>query len=172
MVFIRPVAELVTQDRLKQVIEYNSTTGVFRWLRIPENRAVAGKYAAVSKDHYGYGNIVVDGRSYKAHRLAWLYVYGAHPTNEIDHVNRDAGDNRIVNLREATRKQNMENLSIRQDNQSLEKGVGYVKLTGKYRARIRHNGSTLVLGTFSTLGEASDAYSRASQELFTHRYVP
>src|SRR4051812_32087311 len=99
---------MLTQARLQQVLRYNRRTGVFYW-RAPI-RAVRGSPAG-ARNSWGYWQTRIDGKQYKNHRLAWLYVYGCFPNGRLDHKNRNNSDNRISNLRVATPGQNRANSS-------------------------------------------------------------
>lgn len=95
--------------------------------------------------------------------MAWLYVYGEWPDFEIDHINGDAHDNRICNLRRATHQQNMANSKVRAHNASGLKGVQRHTLSRKWRARIQVSGRTIHIGLFDTKEEAHEAYMRAAR---------
>lgn len=97
-----------------------------------------------------------------AHRLAWLYVYGEWPDAEIDHINGNTGDNRISNLRPATRAQNGANRGRQTNNASGVKGVCWHAQSGKWRAMIRISGKSRHLGLFNDIGAAAAAYARAT----------
>ena len=100
---------ILTQKRLKEVLSYCQSSGMFIWENPKSNRVVKGDTAG-AKDHYGYIVIRIDGVLYKAHRLVWLYVHGAMPDGNLDHINRVKDDNRVSNLRVANQSQNMSNL--------------------------------------------------------------
>jgi hypothetical protein len=111
----------------------------------------------------GRRQIRVDGRTYQASNLAWLYVYGRWPVRGLDHKNTIADDDRISNLRLATKAQNMQNSKPRADGIGI-KGVGQHQ--GRYRARITIDGAQLHLGMFTTAEEAHAAYRRAARKHF------
>jgi hypothetical protein len=100
-----------------------------------------------------------------AHRLAWLWVYGEWPTEDLDHINRNREDNRISNLRLASRSENMANTCGRKDNALACRGV-HKLASGKYRAAISKNGKKYDLGIFPELREASAAYKTAQRQLY------
>jgi hypothetical protein len=115
---------------------------------------------------------MVDGTMYAAHRLAWLYVHGSFPANMLDHINRQTSDNRIANLREATHKQNRENLNVPKNNTSGMIGVYWVPSSKKWQAKIGHNKQRIHLGYFQTKDEAIEAVACAKQQHFTHGATP
>jgi hypothetical protein len=155
----------LTAEYLREVLDYDPETGVFRWRRAVARNTKAGQEAGVSYPQKGgvmRRRIGVGYGRYLAHRLAWLYVHGEWPAGEIDHVNGDPLDNRIVNLRPATRSQQM--LNRRVMNTSGYKGVSYWEARGKWRAQIRFNGRNKTLGYFLTVEEAAEAYLFAALE--------
>lgn len=99
--------------------------------------------------------------------MVWLYVHGAIPDNmDIDHINGDRSDNRLVNLRLATASQNQQNSRLQVTSKSGFKGVHLHKQSGRWLARIKHNGVRRSLGLYKTPEEAGAAYLRASIEIF------
>lgn len=125
----------------------------------------------VGSDHgKGYLHLKVNGVLKKAHRVIWEHVNGVIPTGyEVDHVNGVRSDNRIVNLRLVTHKQNMENRHrARVDNISGEKGVQWKERDGKFQAVIGHNGKRVSLGYYLNVNDAVSAYVEASKKFHTH----
>jgi hypothetical protein len=102
---------------------------------------------------------------YRAHRLAWLYVYGEAlgEFEEIDHINGDRQDNRIGNLRRATKSQNMANMRGH-SKLGLPKGVSIQAKSRRFMACIMVGRRKKYLGTFDTATEAHAAYRAAAQE--------
>lgn len=158
----------LTADRLRERLSYDQDTGVFRWLH-PVAGLPAGTIAGV-KDRKGYIQITVDGRRYFAHRLAWLYVHGAWPTNQLDHRYGITDDNRIGELREATHAQNHQNEGMRKSNTSGHPGVCWDKRKRKWQVQIRVPGKNKFIGLFSDLGKAVEARAKAKAEL--HAFQP
>lgn len=150
----------VTAERLRELLDYDPATGIFTW-RVTHWPAVAGS-AAGYIDGAGYHRITVDRVNYYAHHLAWFYVTGEWPDDEIDHRNCERDNNRFANLREATSSQNKWNTRIRRDNTSGFKGVN--KAAGRWRAQIQHAGRQRHLGYFGTATEAHAAYCAAALE--------
>lgn len=153
------MAKRVTAERLRELLDYNPATGIFKWRLTCATRR---KGLVAGSRHRGwYWVIRVDKRGYLAHRLAWLYVNGRWPVDQIDHVNGIRFDNRIVNLREATSSQN------RQNRKPKVAGLrGIQKSYKKWRARINVNGKCLWLGSFSTQEAAASAYREAAIKHF------
>lgn len=150
----------VSQSRLAHLLDYDRETGVFTWRRPSSNRVQAGQ-AAGSLLTNGYLNIAIDGRRYRAHRLAWLYVYGRMPEDQIDHINRNKLDNRIANLREATNLENHRNMPRQKNNTSGIIGVSWCAYYQKWRAHITVLGKLIHLKYSDSLLEAASARKAA-----------
>ena len=160
---IVPRPEL-TAEYLRSILHYDPATGIFTWRVSTSNRVRAGDVAGCQNGS-GYLLIKVQSRLYPAHRLAWLYVYGVWPKDQIDHINRNRSDNRRANLREVTNKQNGQNASKRSDNTSGHPGVSWHKRDFKWVAQIMHNQKLIHLGYFSILEEALSA-RKAAEKLY------
>jgi hypothetical protein len=150
----------VDSASLKLLLHYDPTTGVFTW-RVKRKKVFAGDVAG-SIEANGYIRIGINGTRYLAHRIAWFYVHGEWPAGDVDHKDTIKTNNRIENLRPATRLQNQANKRKGKNNTSGFKGVSIEPATGKWRARIREGGRMINLGTFSTLEEAGNAYRDAA----------
>lgn len=158
---------MLTQKRLMEVMSYDSLNGLFTWVKPSSNRVKVNDLAGcVCPD--GYIKINVDGKPYKAHRLAWLYITGEMPTHEIDHVDGVRSNNQLVNLRQATSKQNKENTGLKRTNNSGYKGVHWDKARQKWLAFVTHNRKFHNLGRFNDLNEAVIVSKQARDALFTH----
>lgn len=156
---------MITQQRLKELFYYNTQTGKFT-RRIATGRHNCHKkgQAAGTTTLRGYIMMGADGKRYMAHRLAWLYVYGVWPSTDLDHINQDKSDNRILNLREVNRSQNMHNVSIHKHNTSGHKGVSWFALRQKWRAYIFLDYRQMHLGLFNTIEDAVAARKNAERE--------
>lgn len=160
--------ELITQEALKTLLNYNPDTGIFTWLNTCGGRKVGS--IAGAKHPKGYIRIQLKGRTNLAHRLAWVYMTGNWPTKDIDHINGIRDDNRFSNLREATRSENMQNL--KQTSTSNRTGyLGVYTNREKFSARITINGVRNHLGTYNTAEEASEAYLKAKGELHPYSTI-
>ncbi len=156
----------LTQQQLKETLSYDENTGQFRW--IAKRRGIIPGSIAGSKQKKGYIAISVNLVDYYAHRLAWLYVYGEFPKDQIDHINGDKADNRIANLRESSDSENQQNHSTK--NGTL--GTTLVKSVGMWAAQIKHNGTRYYLGIFRSRQEAHEAYLKAKRKLHTFNPIP
>lgn len=155
----------IHDDELRRVLGYDPETGAFTWLVCRSRSARRGSTAGTLQKR-GYVAIGFRKRVYRAHRLAWFFVYGEWPPTEIDHIDGDPTNNRISNLRLATRSQNNANTRCRRDSGSGVKGVGRHQKSGKWRARIEVNGKSKFLGLFDRIEDASNAYQRAAVQHF------
>ena len=147
---------LLTAERLREVLNYDPETGLFRWLKKLADRtrlnAVAG-----SKTEHGHCVIRIDGRVYSCHRLAWLYVHGRWPSDQIDHINWVRDDTRIANLRECSNAENNQN--------RRGIGVSFNKRRSKWKAEICVNYHRIFLGEFRDKESAIKAYYAAKIKL-------
>lgn len=151
------VGEMLTVEQLRERFRYDLDDGHF-WRRWPGLGHVVGTI-----NRRGYCVIRIGRRDYYAHRLAWLYITGEWPPQQIDHRNNIRSDNRWANLRLATPAENARNSHRRRDNATGGKGITFE--SGKWRARIRSGGKQLHLGRFETIGAATAAYGAAAKML-------
>jgi hypothetical protein len=160
----------ITAERLRELLHYDPETGIFTWLtRATVSRRWNTRYVgttAGSVDCHGYIAIKLIGQLNRAHRLAWLYMTGEWPSNDIDHINGNRADNRLENLRPATRSQNNANSRTQSRNTSGLKGVHKQSRGYTWAARIKINGSQHYLGNFKTPESAHAAYIVAAEKLF------
>jgi hypothetical protein len=152
-------APVITAERVRSLLAYDPQTGLITWRA--SRRGIAAGSVAGTRTSHGYVQISVDGRFYRAHRLAWLIVHGSFPDGEIDHINRNPSDNRLVNLRVVTRTVNLHNCGTRCDNKSGLTGVSWSRNRRKWVAQIQVNGATKYLGRFVTAEAARSAYLAA-----------
>lgn len=162
---IKIVAPDFDQLYLKSILHYDPDTGIFTWLAALSDRIRVGNHAGYRRPD-GYLLIRINKQTYRAHRLAWMYVHGRWPTNQIDHINCDPRDNRIVNLREATQSQNNMNVGARRTNTSGYKGVSWHKAHNKWRAVIQVNGKHKHLGLFATAEEAAAVHDATAKAIY------
>ena len=156
----------MNQSILKDHLSYDPATGQFTRKVALCNRVKVGDIAG-SKVVNGYSAIRLNGRLFKAHRLAWLYMTGAWPS-EIDHINGVKSDNRFDNLRECSHKQNMENQRLKSSNKTGHRGVYWVPRESAYKAQVGHHGELFHLGTFVKLDDAVGAVRAFRSANFTH----
>ena len=157
---------MLTKSRLSELLNYDPVIGKFTWNKPVSHKVKAGDVAG-SKDAYGYLVLCLDGKRYKAHRLAWFFCYDELPT-EIDHINGVKDDNSIANLRKCDRAQNMQNKGKYSSNSSGFIGVS--KHGNKWSARISLGKVSKYLGAFETPDAAYQAYLEGKQE--HHKFQP
>jgi len=158
---------MLTQEELKKHLFYDPTTGVFiRKFATGSNRHLAGKIAG-GYDGERYWMISVLNKRYRAHRLAWLYVYGTFPNDVIDHIDGNGQNNSIENLRDVTTAQNIQNQNKPHSKNKTGGllGVSFHKAAKKFQAHIKTNGKNVYLGLFLTADAAHESYLNAKREL-------
>lgn len=172
-------ANTLTQDQLKTLLHYDPDTGVFTWLprdvSLFKTRQIwtmwRGRYlgkVAGCVNAKGYIEVRVPGKLYKAHRLAFLYMTGAFPEGEVDHINHIRDDNKWDNLRVVTGKENQQNRKLTPRHTSGIMGVSWDNVQNKWRAKIHVEGRIKYLGRFATLKEAAAARKQAEKKYGYH----
>lgn len=163
----------LTQEYVQSVFHYDQTTGNFTWrqrkdMRKCWNSRFAGKATGTigraGKNNLSYVLLRIDDRLYKAHRIAWLYVYGENPLT-IDHIDGNGINNRISNLRAATRSQNQCNRGIQTNNSSGYKGVSFSKIHNKWAAYIKKDRKKKHIGLYESAEMAHQARLVAQKQL-------
>jgi hypothetical protein len=154
----------LTAERLRDLLSYDAETGIFTWRVAVSHNVHAGAVAGTIDKSRGYRKISIGDVRYLSHRLAWLYVHGVWPTDLIDHANGVRDDNRLANLREATRRGNAANSRLSSNNTSGLKGVRWHKRDRKWHAQINVGGRTVYLGSFNTKEAGHQAYMDAARQ--------
>lgn len=154
----------LSQERLKSLLSYEETTGAFTWISKSSKHSpvTVGERADKLHKSSGYRRVQIDGERYVAHRLAWLYVYGEIPEDEIDHINNDKTDNSIANLRLADGKNSL-NAKLQSGTLTGVKGVTIED--GRFLARVAYKGTTYRVGRFLSLSDAEKAVREKREEL-------
>lgn len=161
--FVDMVSGRITQAELKELFYYDPETGNLI-NRISRNYNAQKNTIAGTLNAEGYRVIHIRKRIYFAHVLVWVYITGTYPPNELDHKNRNRSDNRIENLRKATRSQNKANTNFPKPTKS---GFVGVVLNGrKWAAKIKVDQKRIYLGTFDTPEEAHFVYLNAREQHF------
>ena len=156
----------LSQQELKEICHYNPDTGVFTRKKMLSGRAPLGK-PMDRKRADGYLRTNIHRKEYTLHRLAFLYMTGELPTNQVDHINHDKQDNRWSNLRPVTHKENHQNMPLSATTNGVF-GVNWIKQYKKWRAGIRVNGEMHHLGMFQTLADAISARKEAENHYGFH----
>lgn len=151
---------------LHRVLEYSPETGIFIWKEKISQKVLVGNAAGTTNAILGYVIIALYGKQYYAHRLAYFYMTGKWPQNQIDHINGTRSDNKWLNLRAATSSQNKMNRGPLSTNKIGIKGVYQDKNSGKFIASISLNGKSKYLGSFAKPTAARAAYNEAAKRFF------
>ena len=155
---------MITQEELKTYLIYNPLSGNFFWRKQPSYKIPLGSIAGTYNDS-GYIIIGILGNRYRAHRLAFLYMLGKMPKNQVDHIDGDRSNNRWKNLREVTPLVNAQNVhGASKNNKSGYLGVSWSKQHQKWRANLYINKKQTHLGLFDTPEEAHACYLAAKAE--------
>jgi len=160
----------LTAVKVRNLLDYNPQTGALVWkVDVKVGRGRVAIKAGTEAGHVrsdGQRIVGIDGKEYRAHRLIWLHVYGEWPNGEVDHINVDRTDNRLANLRLATRRQNQANMKRCAQNTSGFKGVCFDKARGKWMAYVASKGKRIYLGRYSSPEAAHLAYCKAADRIY------
>lgn len=155
----------LTAERLRELLDYDPETGLFKW-KTSEAGHRNSKRPVGSTDTKGRRQIRIDGKSYFLHRLAFLWMTGEWPEDQVDHINRDFTDNRWANLRNATNSMNAVNrITTRYKHHGMPRGV-HRRANGKFTAVIQEGGKLRHIGIYGTVEEATAAYAERAQRAF------
>ena len=158
--------DALTQAELKSVLAYDPDTGRFTWVS-KVNNFEAGSIAGGPNWH-GYLRIKICQTSYQSHRLAFLYMTGAFPVDQVDHINGIRDDNRWLNLRQSTPLMNMKNRRLFRNSTSGTPGVYFHRGARKWMAHIGVGRAQVHLGSFSDKSDAVHARHVAEKEYGFH----
>lgn len=178
---------LPSPEVLRQLLRYEPETGKLYWkprsLRwfsgevIPAsayreswNVRFANKEAFRAAGPDGYRRGCVLGKNLLAHRVIMAMNFGVWPEHDVDHIDGNRANNRLDNLRTATRAENRQNVGLSKNNTSGFTGVSYSKKFGKWVAQIMVGRRSHFLGHFSSPDGAAAAYAAAKTE--KHRFCP
>ena len=150
-----------TSERVRELFIYNEHTGILTRRISAGSRSQVGEVVGW-KNNKGYLNVGIDSRKYPLHQVIWAYVYGEWPRVDVDHINCNKSDNRLENLRLATRQENQWNTGVRSSNSSGFKGVSFHKHSGKWQAQICINWKNKHIGKFDSPQLAHEAYCKAA----------
>jgi hypothetical protein len=148
---------MITQEELKKVLDYDPVTGIFTWKIKITNAVKVGGVAGNVDSFKSYIRICIGFKRYQAHRLAFLYMTGEYPTQQVDHIDCDVMNNAFSNLRLVTARQNLQNKQIHRDGRLVGASPSP---DGKWASRISIDGKQMFLGYFDTEQEAHDRYVR------------
>lgn len=129
----------LTQEHLKTQLHYDPLTGALSWLVAKPGILAGTPINTISGDGL-YKVVGLDYKTYKQHRLIWLYMTGVLPVQEVDHRDGDGTNNTWANLRLASSSENSMNQRKRTDNTSGVKGVSWDTQVSKWRVQIHKAG--------------------------------
>lgn len=154
----------LTAQRLRELVKYDPSTGVFtRLLRTRGRKSKSGAAGRTRGD--GYVTLRIDGPEYLAHRLAFLFMNGSWPNGDVDHIDGDPSNNRFANLRIVERSVNMQNIrKAHKDTRSGLLGV-YSNRPNLWYSMIFAGGKQVYLGLFSSPESAHEAYLEAKRKM-------
>ena len=160
-------------DMLKQIFSYDPVSGHVYWNIPRRNGTKAGDIAGKIDSTSGYVRVTFAQKILKTHRIAWALTYGEWPTLDIDHINNNRSDNRLSNLRLASRAENIRNKKKHNNTKCTLKGATpYINYEGKYIAQINIFGIQKNLGVFDSEQAAHDKYCEVAKEEFGEFYNP
>ncbi len=162
---------MITQKKLKRILDYNPKTGIFRWKIRPANHILVGNIAG-TKNKKGYIAIQIKGKIYGAHQLAWLYITGNWPKKDIDHKDQVKHHNWFSNLRYSSQQVNSRNTGNFKSNTSGVKGTHYCKKQNKWKAYIGKDNKLYNLGYFDDFNDAALARYLAERKAKWHLSDP
>lgn len=142
----------LTQARVRELFDYREDGQLVRRVTVGSS-AQAGDLANHCRPD-GYLGVGIDGKYYLCHRIVWLWYYGYLPENQVDHIDRDRSNNRILNLREVNQTCNLRNGKVKTTNTSRITGVGWHKRIGKWTSQIMNNNKRVYLGYSTDFTEA------------------
>lgn len=153
---------MLTQARLKELLSYDSDTGIFT--RLVGSGGRSSGTIAGSPSGNGYIKIMAENRKYYAHRLAWLYETGEWPETYIDHVDGNRSNNAFRNLRDVSQSVNLQNQKCAKANNKSTGILGVYTHGERFVAAINISGKKTHLGVFNTADDAHEAYLKAKRE--------
>lgn len=157
---------VITQAYVQEHFSYNPLTGIITHRTNKCKAKAGGRAGSLSKTKSRY--LRVFGKKELEHRIIWLYMTGALPEYEIDHIDQDRGNNRWNNLREVSHSENMKNKPKYKSNTTGVAGISIDKRCGKFRAYISVEGKPKGLGYFTNLSDAVNARASAMVERGYH----
>ena len=161
----------LTAEYVKSVLDYDPNTGIFYWksredIHPSTNAKFAGKVAgSIKRGRTPHIRIKLQQVDFQAHRLAWLIVHGYWPTMDLDHIDGNPQNNKIINLRYTNASLNGMNRGKQLNNTTGLKGVVFDKSRNKFAARIKVNQKMINLGRFDCVAAAHFAYQIACDKI-------
>lgn len=155
---------MLTQEILKHYITYDPITGFFYSNGVQYSNKSKGERVGTLHKTKGYRYICIKGKTYREQRVAFLYMTGNWPTNQVDHINQVKDDNRWDNLRDIPASENCWNRPVYKTNKSGYTGVVWNKQMNKWQVLCRRKGKQTYLGMFDNVDEAGDVARKFYEE--------
>lgn len=177
------IGKTLTAEVLRELVIYDYETGIFTWKHRDRkwfktkrsygtwNTLFSGKVAGNPVKVIGnsfYADLRIFGKTYRAHRLAFLYVTGEFPEKHVDHIDGNGLNNKWNNLRDVSVKENAMNRSVPLNNSSGVMGVNFFKRVGKWTSNITVDTKRLHLGYFDNKEDAIKARKEAETQYDYH----
>lgn len=161
---------MLTQATLKELVHYNPDTGIFTWKNSTLRRTAGAEIGSEFEAPCGkkYRHVRVLNTMYLVHRLAFVYITGSFPLEDVDHENGNGTDNRWDNIRDVPRIENTRNRKLNHNNKSGCSGVTWYPRYNKWLARIGMKGEKITLGYFTELSDAVSARKQAEIDYGFH----
>ena len=156
---------MIDQETVKKLFYYDAESGMLLW-RYGNKRNVKPWQEAKALNGNGYVCVKIQGKDYPAHRIIWLYVHGAFPKEFIDHKNRIRNDNRLCNLRDVSRSDNNQNISLPSHNKSGHMGVSWIKNRNCWTVTVAVNKKNKWLGYYKNLDDAIVARKEGEKQYY------
>lgn len=161
---------MLTQSLVRDLFDYDRKTGIVTNRKYRGGRSGKAGSVVGSPHGEGYLTVMIQGRNYLLHQVIWMYVHGVMPEADLDHKDGDRSNNRLKNLRPATRTENNQNMAIRSDNTSGE--IGVCRVGERWRARVTVGQKHFHAGYHDTVELATAAYLTAKAKHHTFNPVP
>jgi hypothetical protein len=155
---------ILTAQKVREILHYDPDTGVWTWLRPPAKNILVGSVAGTISVH-GYRIITFQGVKYRSGRLAWLYMTGEWPVEEIDHDNRDKTDDRWCNLLDKSRSNNALNRDLQVNNFSGTRGIHFDTARGLWQVQVKKDNVSHFGGRYDDYNEAVIARDELASKL-------
>lgn len=163
----------ITQEEIKEIVKYSQETGVFIWISSRSNKIkigdTAGNIWINQHNRKKYHRLWLSGRLYLAHRVAWIYMTGSWPNDQIDHIDGNGLNNKWENLREVSGSENQQNTRMKRTNTTGICGVVWNKNANKWQAAINIYNKAVYLGLFENIFDAACARKNAEVKYGFHK---
>lgn len=147
--FINTLPDL---DVLNELFTLNVESGDLFW-KTSNNGVKVGDKAGVLKPA-GYVAVMINGKTYMAHRIVYKMYHGVEPAELIDHADGNASNNNPKNIRDASHAQNAQNRNKKTESTSGNRNVFWRGDRKKWRVYISAFGKAHYFGLFDKKEDA------------------